>query len=302
MRRIDWRKLLYWFGLALGLALFGRQLWLAVAALANADVHLLNWSAAAGALGLCLLAYGVQVWAWALIMAGLGAPLGATDAARAYLLPFIARYIPGSVWGYLGRSEWLARHRDIGYALSGFASVVEAGLFVISALVIGAVHYAGGALGWGIAASFAAVAAATWLLPASAKRLRPAAWGQWRIPSPPQIVTIAALYSLFWLLHGAVILLLARSLGGALDYAAATAAYGLAWAAGFLVLFAPAGLGVRESALATLLLRAGLEAHLVNIVAVVGRLAIVVAELILVVLGAALELRRRPVTRQESRP
>lgn len=300
---MPWRKLLYWAGLALGLALFGRQLWQAAAALAVDAPRWAagQWSAAAAALLLCVLAYVVQMAAWALIMAALGAPLGPVDTARAYLLPFTARYIPGTIWGYLGRSEWLARHHAVGYALSGAGSALEAGLYVISALAIAGVYYGGGALGWGVAAAFAAVAAALWLLPALAQRLRPGLGA--RPPHAATLAAVAGLYCLFWLLHGAVIALLAHSLGEAPPFGSATAAFSLAWAAGFLVIFVPSGLGVREGALASLLVGAGLPPTLANTVAVAGRLAIVAAELALVACGAALELRHwRAASSQEIQP
>ena len=59
------------------------------------------------ALAAVMLATLIQIAAWQVIMAGMGIYVGRWHLAQGYMLPFLARYIPGSVWGYLGRSQWM---------------------------------------------------------------------------------------------------------------------------------------------------------------------------------------------------
>jgi uncharacterized membrane protein YbhN (UPF0104 family) len=85
---------------------------------------------------------------------------------------------------------------------------------------------------------------------------------------------------------------LASAVGDTSDWAALTAAFGIAWAIGFAALPFPAGLGVREAVLIGVL--AGtMPAGVVVAVSVVQRVAQVLAEGISALLGFVLERRRR---------
>ena len=75
----------------------------------------------------------------------------------------------------------------------------------------------------------------------------------------------------------------------ALIWLTATYAFCASWVIGFVVIFVPAGLGVREWSLTAILENTlGLAAGPAALVAVVTRLGIVVAELILLVVGLGL--------------
>jgi hypothetical protein len=194
------------------------------------------------------------------------------------------------VWGYLGRGEWLARVHGIGYRLSSVGSLLEAGSFVATALLIGAVAYLaapwsllgaaalaiGGLLAWPLLARTAAVAA---------------------VPRQWWLILLAYLaYFVYWLVQGLGLgaICLAVGVGGSVDLLHLTAAAAAGWAAGFLTLLVPAGFGVRELSLTYLLTtQSGLPAADANLVAVLSRVCMIAAELLMLA-AAALAARKGP--------
>jgi glycosyltransferase 2 family protein len=118
------------------------------------------------------------------------------------------------------------------------------------------------------------------------------------LPSPLPAVAVArsagwALAS--WLAYGAHVWVLAGQLGGGagpLLLAQATAAFAAAWCAGFLLVVAPAGAGVREAAL-VLLLGGAITRPAAVVVAVLSRLLFVLGDLGWSVVALAGRRRRR---------
>jgi uncharacterized membrane protein YbhN (UPF0104 family) len=89
-------------------------------------------------------------------------------------------------------------------------------------------------------------------------------------------------YILFWTVYGASIALLGHALGTtpALSLGVSVFAATASWLIGFLILFIPAGMGVRELALTTLLVNnAGLATAPANAIAVLARIVTLIAEL-----------------------
>ena len=71
-----------------------------------------------------------QVCAGVLLMRSLNIELPIHKARYIYSLSFLARYIPGSIWGYLSRSEWLLHDYQVSYASSNYGSILEVALAV----------------------------------------------------------------------------------------------------------------------------------------------------------------------------
>jgi len=82
-------------------------------------------------LTLGIIAIAVQILCWTMIMRDLGASISLRQAMTGYVLNFLPRYIPGSVWGYFSRAEWLKKHYSIDYSVSHLGSIIEilSGLF-----------------------------------------------------------------------------------------------------------------------------------------------------------------------------
>ena len=281
-----WRRLLYGVGITVGLALFVYQAAQGWTAFREAGACLVHPGYLLVGVALYAGGYGVLMAAWGAIMASQGVTLHPAAIVQGYLLSFLPRYIPGSVWGYLSRNEWLAHHHGVGYGVATLTSLMEAGLLLLTAVALAGTLLTPAPWNLLVAGGGLAAVWLTWVLtPALWRRLRGA-------PAAPQATTgwwvVATLYGVFWALQGAALLAAHHALCGVtpLGLGQSIAAASLAWAVGFLVLIVPAGLGVREWTLSALLaLLAGVASAQSHLLAVTGRVLLVVAELIVLGIG-----------------
>ncbi len=190
-----------------------------------------------------------------------GVSLGFGEAVRVFLIANLGRYVPGKVWQVTGLAL-LARRRGVPASLSGFAAVVAHGVSLIAATLVGTlvfVHRNGseaGPLLW-IPPALVLITALALIPPvferllALAARLRLGV--DWHAVHPRMVVVWLGLFVVHWGIYGASFFLLARSFGlpgGAMEVGAS---YVAAYVVGYLAIFAPAGIGVREASLAGLL-------------------------------------------------
>ncbi|GEM_PF-723035 len=311
----SWRRRLFMVGISLGLGLFFYQIWLAVQAWGTLSAGLAVQLPYLFYGMLCALAaYGLQIAVWTFIMRQLGVPLQIVDAVRGYTLSFLPRYIPGSVWGYWGRSHWLSQAYGTPYRVSLLGSVYEAGYLVVSAFMVGLGYLGthlevvdlrfGHPLLW-IAGLFVALLVASilfWICSPAVfgnyfmrkqgrSAVSPASVFPGRLQDWIAVIVVLGLYLVMWVLHGWAIQFIGGIFvrsgldGNAWGIIAATA---LAWAAGFLVLLVPSGLGVRELSLVVLLQRLGLvDTNLALLMATLSRVFLLASELIWVLLSFA---------------
>jgi hypothetical protein len=311
-----WRRIFYIVGIVFGLSLLAQQTWQGVTALQQynqqAQLCVLRPSYLIGALGLYIAAYFVQMVAWALIMRSLQAPLAPGAVLKGYAISFLPRYIPGTVWGYLSRNEWLAQTYGIGYAVSTVASLLEASMLLVTAIALGTFYWVDAPWKLPVAGLGIVATGLTWLVvPWLASRLSKQrlqveanASQRWR----PGLL-ILLLYLLFWVIQGGAILYVGATLcansstglsesglleSGLLDIGLleGMAAVGLSWALGFVILFVPAGLGIREWSLSTLLIIfSGIEPGQAAMIAVISRVALICAEIVVLLLGVQSYIR-----------
>jgi uncharacterized membrane protein YbhN (UPF0104 family) len=153
---------------------------------------------------------------------------------------------------------------------------------------------------WGIAA-IGALAMATLLAPAVLPRVIAIAarllGREVEIPRlPTRSVVVAALASAAaWLLYGLAFMLLARGVLGAAtgDWPLYVAVFTGSYLIGFVALFAPGGIGVREAAMYVALERAGFDIGSATILVVTSRLWLTVLEILPALLFLALSGARR---------
>lgn len=201
---------------------------------------------------------------WRALLAGLGSPLPVGAAARIYLLSQLGKYIPGSLWPVLAQVE-LGRDYKVPRARSGIAAVA---VLVVSLAVGTAVAMAGLAVAsaealreyWWV--TLAAPFGFALLVPAVLQRLLDLAMrlsrrgdGQSVKVSGSALLQAVGWLLAMWICFGVHIWLLAKGLGAQHDHLLllSLGGYALAWIVGFLVVIAPAGIGVREGVLLLLL-------------------------------------------------
>ncbi len=212
---------------------------------------------AAAVLAVCAT-YAVQIEAWRRILAGWRQRIGFGAAARIWSLANLGRYLPGKVWSVAGL-VLLARRAGVDAApaaASAFAAqavTLGAGAAVAAAVTPQATspwRLAGAAL-----AAVGTVAALSWA--PTARRLGRLAGAATPLEPLPalSVLASAALAALAWLGYGVAFWLLARGLvgGAGLPLATATGVFAVGYLLGWLALFAPGGVGVRELVLIGLL-------------------------------------------------
>jgi uncharacterized membrane protein YbhN (UPF0104 family) len=225
---------------------------------------------------------------WRAVLTNVGGRLPLAAGARVFFVGQLGKYLPGSLWPVMAQME-LGRDHHIPERASGAAVgvfllvVVGTGLAVAAAAapLLGqdALH----AYWWLLAVLPLALLA---VVPPVLNRLLTLVMRLARRPPLPAPLSSAGLLRaagwalLSWLAYGVHVWVLAGALtdAGPRLLAHATGAFAAAWCAGFLLVVAPAGAGVREAAL-ILLLGGVLTGPQATVVAVVSRLLFVVGDL-----------------------
>jgi uncharacterized membrane protein YbhN (UPF0104 family) len=286
---------------AVVLASFGyalRDVWSdALPRLRDADVAVLLAS-----LGVLAAYYFLFVVGWQWILGALGVRIAYRVALQAEMASMLAKYVPGGVWTPLARIVWLrkvVRETRTSVVLSsilleaGLSAVAGVLVFVASLAFVDAVDAPLAPL------AFAAIVAVL-LHPRVFVALARTLFRRFGAPEPPRLsyralVLLLAYYAFTWLVGGAALYLLLRSLDSdpglaSIPYLGGTAAVGAIVAV--LSIIAPSGLGVREASMYGLMIvvvpaGAALGATLLN------RVAITIVEAVLLG-GGILGWRIRP--------
>ncbi len=259
------RSLAYRAGIVVGAGLFLWQLWGAFQAIRSNQVVVAKPLSLLGALVFSVLATAFQMMGWASLLRQFGGKLSWLQVLRGFSLSFLPRYIPGSVWGYLSRNEWLKSEHGIDYRVSNLTSILEVAFILFSGALVSTV-YLETLLGQRLqtvillflcyGALIYLIRRAVVIMSGSSFPIRIAA-----IPSGDIVkniepmVFLLLVYVMIWLCHGAEIWFVVHSLGGKFQFSLLSCVFVfyVAWSAGFIILFVPAGLGVREITLSILL-------------------------------------------------
>jgi glycosyltransferase 2 family protein len=208
-----------------------------------------------------LIATVATMQVWRVLIAALGSPLPARASARILFLGQLGKYLPGSIWPVLAQME-LASEHQVPRHRSASASVLTMLLALLSGLLVALATLPFVAR----AAPYRWVFLVTPVLlvclhPKLLNRLlgwllrlarRPAL----EQPLSGPAIAGALVWSLVsWLGYGLQIWLLVTRLGAPYGRGAllAIGGFAFAWCVGFVVVFAPAGAGVREVLLIAIL-------------------------------------------------
>lgn len=308
------RKWLPWLRRVVGIVivvLVGREVVSVWGSLTHASITLaVRPLPLAAAIVLTWISYAalIAIWRAMLLSWGTAGPrpvLPPLTAARIWILSNLGRYLPGKIWTITGMALLAQREGIAAWTATGSAVLLQ-----VLSLASGAALVAlGGFLGMRVdvipfgwtgvvvvltaaVAGIAVVASpygVTWLLRRWTKGSP--------VGAPPMRILLAAVavFLVTWVLYGLALWLMARGILAEvhLGVGEAIGAWAAAYLIGFLVPFAPGGIGVREGVLVALL-QGTLGVGGAAVLAATTRLVVTVAEF-----GAAAPLyffRPRPVS------
>jgi hypothetical protein len=247
------------------------------------------------ALLLALIATGASMLAWRSMLGDLGSRLPLLPALHIYALSALGKYVPGSVWPVLAQME-LGRAYAIPRLRSATAFLLTLMGSVVSATATGGL-LAVTSPGWGRLFALLPLVLIVMhprvlvpLTTAIAKVLRrPAVTEE---PSVAGVTRSMGWLLVQWVCIGGGTAIMADGLGSSVSVTRCIAAVALSWAAGLVVVVVPAGAGVREGVL-TYLLASSLGSGRALALALLGRLALTLADAFGAALGALVARRAK---------
>jgi glycosyltransferase 2 family protein len=254
-------------------------------------------------IGFGTLGAGIPALIWRSLLISQGARVGVGEACRTYFLSQLGKYVPGGVWSLVAQVDF-ARDMRVPVRQAATATFLNLALNLIAGLVV-----AGCTLPFAVPGVLGRFWWAFLPVPVLLALLHPRAITWWsgiafrllRRPVTPVdlpwsvLLRCLALSVVGWVALGLHFGVLVAGLGPMepSTWMLSIGAFALAWIAGFLVVIAPAGAGVREAAL-VLAFAGVLPTAAVLTVALLSRVLLIAADVLLA--GAtALVVRGRPV-------
>ena len=262
---------------------------LATAALRELNTDLLtpNFPLFVASSLLLMIGYAISATNWAYIVNDLGGPqIPKADAIRLFMIANLGRYIPGKIWQIAGLTA-LAKDRGVPPGTAVGAAVLGQGIALVAAAGLGIGLYDAilppGYFGLiSIVLIGSVVVLAT--IPVSFKagaQLWLRFMGSQTIdtPSPTSGLRWLLLYFVNWIVYALAFWMMVASFDSDISLIPVAAAFPAAYVLGYLMIFAPAGLGVREGFLIVFL-----SPHLglgpSGVIAVVARLWTTLTEVV----------------------
>ena len=265
------------------------------------------WLAAAVVALAAHLAISFAIWRMCLSVTG--AVVDSRRAADTWIPSLLARYVPGRVWSH-GVRMMLARRAGIALPEVTAAVGWEILLAIMAASLVALVALAGTAIDARVRAAVAALAVGTVVTLVALQVVAARAGGSRMLRrlhlhrSVPfaMLVRLAAAHLAGWAIYGFAHWALARAIApdATAEFGLVTGGVALAWLGGYIAVFTPAGLGVREGLLA-LLLAPVLGAGPVVLLAALSRIATIGLEIVLF-MGWSLGRRREAEVDPENVP
>ena len=242
---------------------------------------------------LVLATYGLLVEVWRRVLMRYGYALGILDAARVWFVSNLGKYVPGKVWQVTTMALMLSRlNIPLGTAAGASAVItianVVAGFALLLAVGTPSLRLVLGGHEASLLIATLILVVAFLTAPFLMRVLSSLASRMLRKPFDVTMPAAAAWLSVIgcaiaWLLYGTAFQLFVRSLLGSASapWIAYVTAYTLSYLFGYLALFAPGGIGIREVTLSYLLitLRIATPAE-AAVITVASRLWLTVLEIV----------------------
>lgn len=254
----------------------------------------LDWSVQPGWLVLSALVvwlmYGLLIAAWRIMLAGWGRELDFWSAARIWTVSSLGKYLPGKVWAVAGMAA-MAQRAGVGAGPATGSAVILQVLAIGTGAAVAALTgwsslrtaYPGAEVGLAALVLITVVALAVLLRPGSVRRIVRIAVPEATVSLTPPVGAVAfglAANTIAWLGYGMALWLLAQGLlpKAGLGLMPAIAVFTASYLAGFLALFAPGGIGVREGVF-ILMLQGPIGIGAATALALASRILLTVTEL-----------------------
>jgi glycosyltransferase 2 family protein len=254
----------------------------------------LDWSVQPGWLILSALVvwlmYGFLIAAWRIMLAGWGRELDFWSAARIWTVSSLGKYLPGKVWAVAGMAA-MAQRAGVGVGPATGSAVILQVLAIGTGAAVAALTgwsslrtaYPGAEVGLAALVLITVVALAVLLRPDSVRRIVRIAVPEATVSLTPPVGAVAfglAANTIAWLGYGMALWLLAQGLlpKAGLGLMPAIAVFTASYLAGFLALFAPGGIGVREGVF-ILMLQGPIGIGAATALALASRILLTVTEL-----------------------
>ncbi|HEX6599849.1 MAG TPA: hypothetical protein VF034_11045 [Gemmatimonadaceae bacterium] len=261
-----------------------------------------------------LSGHAVLVQTWRSMLACWDSRLPFWSAARIWSVSNLARYLPGKIWN-IGAMGAMSRNMGVSPVAASGSAILSTLVNLLAGFVVSVI--AGRSLldqssnGQGsVAILIVAIASlmllvAPWAMPRIAPVIARLAGRPVEATLPGRAVVYALVGNIVaWLLYGAAFQLFVFGLLGTVSggYAEYLAAYTISYISGYLALFAPAGIGVREGFMVKVLTYAGLTtAPQAALVALTSRVWLTLLEVVPgFVFWTHAAMNRRPPTRDPS--
>jgi hypothetical protein len=254
----------------------------------------LDWSIEPGWLVLSAvvvwLIYGLLIAAWRIMLSGWGRGLDFWSAARIWTVSSLGKYVPGKVWAVAGMAL-MAQRAGVGAGPATGSAVILQVLAIGTGAAVAALTgwsslrtaYPGAEGALAVLLCLSLLAVVVLLRPDSIGRLVRIAAPEATVSLTPPAGAVAfgiAANTIAWLGYGVALWLLARGVlpRSGLGLLPAIAVFTTSYLAGFLALFAPGGIGVREGVF-ILMLQGPIGIGGATALAVASRLLLTVTEL-----------------------
>ncbi len=231
-------------------------------------------------------------WSWMLVCSTAGARISFRQAFNIHFLAQVGKYIPGKVWGAVGKIG-LSKKIGISAVRTGHALILES-LFIIAGCLLASlpvIPLAAGKIGMGTTLSVLIVLVTAGVViftahPGAFRRLLSIITSvtgkniDIQDPGFANVLKLLPVYLLVFLLQGIAFVFLARSFGMDLPFFPGAFLLPTAVGIGFLAVFSPGGLGIREISLVWLIgiVLTGGEPGQASLVSIAARLWITLGE------------------------
>ena len=231
-------------------------------------------------------------WSWMLVCGVAGAEITFGQAFNVHFLAQVGKYIPGKVWGAVGKIG-LSRKIGISSTKTGHALILET-LFIVAGCLLMSlpvIPLAAQRIGLGTTLSVIIVVASVALVlftahPRAFRRLLKIVSSitgkdvDIEDPGFANVLKLLPVYVLVFLLQGVAFVFLARSFGMNLPFYPGAFLLPTAVGIGFLAIFSPGGLGIREISLVWLIgiVMVSVEPGQASLVSIAARLWITLGE------------------------